>query len=338
MLRPGAAVTVTTAVTTRVLSGFDDPTFGAEQWQRLLESGPVDTFDLTPQVQRAWWETNGTGRLLLIVASRDGEDVALAPLFEAGGMVFNIAIKDQLDVVGDATDPAVLDAIIVTAREATPGFLGLRLYFISDESPTRAGLPGAAARAGLGCFEEESIPTPYLPIASNLEAATAATRKKTLRYRENVLRRGGELEVTHLSDGRAIAEQLPAFFAQHVARRRELADRSLFEEPEARAFYTRMTHLAGDTGALRFTRLDWNDEPIAFHYGSCHRGRYLYVIPSFDLGMASYSPGAVLLRHLFLAAIEEGAERFDFGIGDEPYKYRFAGNQKVLRTWGLYPA
>ena len=82
---------------------------------------------------------------------------------------------------------------------------------------------------------------------------------------------------------------------------------------------------------------EWNGRPLAFHYGFSYRGRYLYGVPSFDIELARHWPGEVLLRHVLLAAIEEDAETFDFGIGDEPYKYRFATHETMLRTWGLYP-
>lgn len=42
------------------------------------------------------------------------------------------------------------------------------------------------------------------------------------------------------------------------------------------------------------------------------------------------------MRQLLLAAIAEGAKTFDFGIGDEAYKSRYATGVTHLRTWGLY--
>ncbi|HJN17286.1 MAG TPA: hypothetical protein QGH10_17405 [Armatimonadota bacterium] len=55
-------------LTTRILQGFDDPAFGRRQWQDLLEGSPANHIYLTWHFQRAWWETFGTGRLLLILA------------------------------------------------------------------------------------------------------------------------------------------------------------------------------------------------------------------------------------------------------------------------------
>ena len=83
--------------------------------------------------------------------------------------------------------------------------------------------------------------------------------------------------------------------------------------------------------------LTWNGRAIAFHFGLSYRRRFLFGIPSFDIELQDHSPGEVLLRQLILAAIEEGATVFDFGPGEEAYKYRFATSEVRLVTWGIYP-
>ncbi|MDQ1578787.1 MAG: hypothetical protein QOE21_1474 [Microbacteriaceae bacterium] len=324
-------------ITTRLLSGFEDPTCGPAEWARLLEAGPTNAIDVTWPIQRAWWETCGEGELLLIAAARDGVDVALAPLFAAGGMVFNLSLKDKLDMIGDTSDPMVLDALLTTARASVPNFQGFRFYFIPDDSPTGKRLQDAAARLELVCHDEGELPSPALGIASDPTRAQACTRKQSLRRRERWFRDNGELVVHHFRDGESVLPQLDGFFEQHISRRADLPDPSPFLAPTERAFYGRMTELAGDTDWLRFTRIDWNDRPIAFHYGFCYRGRYLYGVPSFAVDLLERWPGEVLLRQLLLAAIDEGAAEFDFGIGDEDYKYRYATQVTTLRTWGLYP-
>lgn len=325
-------------ITTRVLSGFDDPTLGKHGWAELLSAGPTNAIDLTWPIQRAWWETCGEGELLLIVAARDGVDVALAPLFAAGGMVFNLALKDQLDLIGDVSDPAVLDALLSTARESAADFAGFRFYFVPEESPTGKRLQEAADRLGLRCFDEGELPSPALGIASDPVHADACTRKKSPLRRERFFRDNGDLRVHHFIDGSEVLPQLPAFFEQHIARRTDLPDPSPFLDGKEQAFYRQMTERAGDTGWLRFTRLDWDGRAIAYHFGASYNGRYLYGVPSFDVELRHLGPGEVLLRQLLLDAIAEGASEFDFGIGDESYKYRYATHVNRLRTWGLYPS
>jgi CelD/BcsL family acetyltransferase involved in cellulose biosynthesis len=53
--------------------------------------------------------------------------------------------------------------------------------------------------------------------------------------------------------------------------------------------------------------------------------------------LAKRSPGEVLLRQLILAAVDEGATTFDFGLGEEPFKARFANRVEQVRTWSLCP-
>ena len=141
----------------------------------------------------------------------------------------------------------------------------------------------------------------------------------------------------HTSTAADIRPQLEDFFAQHNARRGATESPSLFAEPRQRDYYHNVVTTIGPKGWLRFTRIEWNGRAIAFHLGLSYRGRYLFGIPSFDIELAQHSPGEVLLRQLLLAAIEEKASTFDFGIGDEAYKYRFATSEAQLVTWGIYP-
>src|SRR5438046_2227682 len=111
-----------TDLTTAVLPGFDDPAACPAAWGRLAAAGPTRTVFQTWHWQKAWWDSFVRGDLLLVLASRAGRPVALAPLFADGGMVFFVGSggSDYLDFVGDTSDPGVLDALLGTARERVP--------------------------------------------------------------------------------------------------------------------------------------------------------------------------------------------------------------------------
>lgn len=323
-------------VKTRILEGFDDPSFGARQWTDLLAKGETDTVALTWLGQRNWWENRGHGKLMLIAAERNGEVLALAPLFTDETMVFNICPEDYLDFVGDISDSEVLDAILETARACTPNFTGFRFYFVPDTSRTGARLQEAASRLNLVCYEEESLDCPALNIAAQPQAAVGAANKKKLLQYEEFFRKTGVFEVEHLRESEAVLPHLEAFFEQHQSRRAATSHPSVFLDPARRKDYEQFTRIAGAAGWLRFTRILWDGRPIAYHHGTCYRGRYVFGVPTFAIDLAKRSPGQVLLRQLILAAIQEGARTFDFGIGGEAYKYRFATEAIQLRTWALY--
>lgn len=331
------SLTTTTDITTRILEGFDDPSFSQEHWTQLLRSGDTDAVNLTWLCQRLWWDAFGRGKLLLILAEKSGQPIALAPLFAEDGMIFNICPKDSLDFIGNISDSFILDAILETARAQVPDFVGFRFYFIPNTSRTGQRLQESAVRLDLICYDEGDIPSPALDLAGQPELALAATRKKSLLRDEGYLLRDGRFEVLHFQNGPDILPHLDEYFNQHVVRRAATNTSSRFLDSAQRTYYRRLTEEISHTGWLRFTRVNWNGTPIAFHYGFCYRGRYLYSIPSYAIEFSKHSPGMVLLRQVLLAAIAEGAATFDFGIGDEPYKYRFANHVTNLRTWGLYP-
>ncbi len=326
-----------TRVRTILLDGFDDPRVGRRRWSDLLRRGDTDGVNLTWEWQRSWWRSFGRGQMLLIAAECEDQIVALAPLFADGGMVFNICPEDMLDFVGDVSDPDVLDAMLLTAIDSVDGFQGFQCYFVPNSSGTGERLAAAAGRLGLACCEMARLPSPYLDLAGRPDAARACTEKQSLVRHERSLGRVGRVEVHHMTRAEQILPNLECFFEQHVNRRAGTAQPSIFTNAIQRDYYRRLTEEIAPTGWLRFSRLDVDDRPVAFHYGLCYHGRYLYGIPSFDIGYSRYGPGEVLLRQLLLAAIAEGAQRFDFGIGDEQYKYRFATDVMQLHTWGLYP-
>jgi CelD/BcsL family acetyltransferase involved in cellulose biosynthesis len=333
------ATATTPALAVRAMGGFDDPHFGATAWDALLAAGDTDVVFLTWHWQRAWWQSFGRGELMLLLAERDGVPLALAPLFADSGMVFFVGAggSDYLGFVGSVAEPAVLDALLGAARERAPGFLGFLLHHVPDTSRTGALLRAAAGRLGLQCVQQGTLPAPTLALHDDPARALAATRKKSLLRHEAGLRRAGALSIHAASSAADVLPQLDDFFAQHVARWAQTPWPSLFLDAAQRAFYVRLAEAGAEAGWLRFTRLDWNGDAAAYHFGFCHGGSYLWYKPSFDIALARRSPGEVLLRQLLLTAIAEGAREFDFGIGDEPFKQRFATGARSVENWGLYP-
>jgi len=245
--------------------------------------------------------------------------------------------SDYLDFVGPGSDPQVLKQVLEIARERTPNFVGFRFYHVPDVSRTGRVLAHLAPQLGLACFEEQSYSAPALVFSKHPAEKRPPSEKQSLLRHERYFRNHGDLEVQDLRRGDEIRPHLQSFFDQHVERWSRTPHPSLFQDPKQRAFYQRLAEAGGAAGWLRFTRLTWNDSPIAFHFGFSYGGGYLWYKPTFDIGLARRSPGEVLLRQLLLAAGEEGCHTFDFGMGDEPFKSRFATQVNCVRTWGLYP-
>jgi CelD/BcsL family acetyltransferase involved in cellulose biosynthesis len=313
----------------RILAGFDDPGFKAS------ESGSIF---MTKEWLSTWWETFGHGRLLLVAAERDDRIVALAPFYAESGIIYFVGSgyeSYELGFLGDVRDPSIVEALLQGASETVEDFAGFELYFIS--SALQAQLEAAAPRLGLNANEEWRVSVMTMDLRSQPERALAATRKKSLVRHENYFRREGGLSVTHTDKAEQVLPWLDELFAQHIERWAATESPSQFQEEKWRIFFQRWAVSAASRGWLRFTRLEWQGRAIAFHFGVCYQGNYIWYKPCFAIDLARHSPGEVLLRQVLLAAIEEGANTFDFGTGDDEYKTRFATETREMRGVGLYP-
>jgi CelD/BcsL family acetyltransferase involved in cellulose biosynthesis len=78
----------------------------------------------------------------------------------------------------------------------------------------------------------------------------------------------------------------------------------------------------------------FNGAPLAFHFGFEYRRGFIWYKPTFDIQFASRSPGEVLIKFLLEDAIKKNLEEFDFTVGSESFKYRFANrirsNSRVI--------
>ncbi|GAB5443926.1 MAG: GNAT family N-acetyltransferase [Fuerstiella sp.] len=69
---------------------------------------------------------------------------------------------------------------------------------------------------------------------------------------------------------------------------------------------------------------------VAAHYGLTGLGVFHCWFPVYNADFHRYSPGKLLLRHMLFHAPEYQLTRFDFGAGDEPYKYSFANAESAV--------
>jgi len=322
----------------RRYASFDHHALGAERWNAVSAAGRTRSIFQEWLWQRCWWDSFGRGELLLTTVEDREAIRVIAPIFIDGGMAFLVGAgaSDYLDLIGQSDHPEVMELLLRSVIEHCPELVGFRFYLVPDSSPTGGLLRKTAAGLGFECHDEGSIAAPVLDFVGEETARAAAGRTSLVRH-ERRLQREGRLVVHHFRNAEDILPRLDAFFAQHEKRWAGTPFPSQFLKPEQRAFYRRMALHADESGFLRFTVVEWNDEPIAFHFGFCHGGTFLWYKPSFAIEHARRSPGEILLRHLILAAAEEGASRFDFGIGDERFKSRFANRIETVRTWGLYP-
>jgi len=308
---------------TRSAAGFASL---ASEWDRLLACSATNSVFLRSGWLRAWLDTYaGDAEVLVPQVWRDGTLVAAAAFQVRHGIVEFVGKgrSDYLDILLDTVlDTAEADlatgALLDAARAAVKGFRCFIFQRIPVENGTMARLLRLTPRYFTLRRGVEVAPS------MEMHAAPEALRKKSLRRHERGLQKLGPLHVETFTRAADILPRLDNFFEQHVRRRAGTDHPSLFLDNANREFYRKITQNLDGTGCLRYTELRLDGRLVASHLGFFDGARFTWYKPAFDPALAQHSPGEVLLKVLIERACADRAAEFDFTIGDEAFKSRFA--------------
>lgn len=320
-----------------------------QEWNELLRASAADGPFLTWEWLHSWWTHLHGAAALKVIAVRDGNDlIALAPLMIIPGAV---PWFSRLEFLGSGhAGSDYLDVILRTGRErealqAIARFLktqklALRLDHVPEVS-LGARLAGQLASEGWGASTTPGGVCPIIPLTGHTWDSYLATLGSA--HRANVRRRLRGVEqqfkvrfeqVTTDSGRRDALEALDLF---HERRFRTGRGSTAFLTPALRAFQDEATRRALERGWLRMYVLKLNDEPAAVMYGFLYNRQFYFYQHGFDESYGRHSIGLVLMALTIRAAIDEGAQVFDFLWGTEPYKSLWTRTTRTLRQIHLFP-
>ena len=311
----------------RVLSEWSAAAPFRERWNELARGASVFQ---TYEWHEAWWQAFATTETLhVLVAFHSGEVVGIAPMVSHGGELRFIGTGNHASDYAQflAADPAALDALLTWIAHNAWRWRHIDLYNIPSQSPQLSAITGVFAAHRLAFDSAPLIDCPTR-LLGDPEADRAATNKKSLKRHFNHFSRSGTLEFRHVEDRAEIAAHLDTFFAQHIARRALTSDPSQFLREEQQRFYRNLAETM-PLEWLRFAIVTHDERPIAYHFGFEFGRKFVWYKPAFDAELAKESPGEVLLKFLLEYAIGRKLSEFDFTVGSESFKYRFAN---VIRT------
>jgi CelD/BcsL family acetyltransferase involved in cellulose biosynthesis len=212
----------------------------------------------------------------------------------------------------------------------------LRLTNVPRQSSTLKALAQIAGDLKLGFVDETVMPCPALILEGRTEAARDLLGRYSLRRPLNWFSSRGSVRCRCVTDLAEIEALLPAFFEQHVARWRMVGKPSLFERPQHRDFYRALAQAFRSAGWLWFFVVEFDDKPIAFHFGFDYNGSVMWYKPTFAPEYAARSPGLLLVRQLIEDALARSKKELDFTIGDEAFKARFANHERFNGYVSVY--
>jgi CelD/BcsL family acetyltransferase involved in cellulose biosynthesis len=331
----------------RVVSSFEATGLDERGWNALARLGTNSVFQ-TFQWHRSWWHTYGGPYEPLFVTVSDGYNIqGVAPLYVEETAAGSRVVRFVGDGRADYCDLLAGDDVNTVAAMVR----GLRDYgnwdivdlgSIPSQSPSVAMLKSLCKDAGFRVMVHDQFVCPTLLVRGHERAVQRILDKPSLRRRQNYFERIGRLGFRDLTSASEIEPYLDTFFDQHTARWSRTSTPSLFREAANRTFYRDLMSRLDGTRWLLFSLVEFNDQPIAFHYGFDYNDTLIWYKPSFDPALAARSPGLVLVRHLIRRVLEDGRRELDFTIGDEPFKRRFTNivrktvNVQIFRSPAHY--
>src|SRR6185295_1319791 len=164
-------------------------------------------------------------------------------------------------------------------------------------------------------------------LGSDWDEFYAAKRSSSTRKRERRqfkhLAEHGEIRFVDVEERDDIARTLDTLLDQKSRAFARMGVRNMFARPGYREFYLDVA-----------TDLNVRALPAAANLGLRFRNSYYLVLSSYHDGeIARFGPGRAHLHELLRRAIERGFERFDFTVGDEPYKLDWSDTELRLHDY-----
>lgn len=306
------------------------------QWNELAERSQTSTIFQTYEWHISWWKTlRGNARPLILLAEAGDELVGIAPLMVSERRRFGqtrrvvqligLGASDFCDLLIDRARLDVLPQFAEWLMDYSQLWDVIHLHDVPNTSSTLDHLSQCFRQRGYRTDIRFLYEAPTRLLGDPVEDAQVI-RKKSLRRHVNYFQRNGRLQFKNCHSVDEIIGYLDLFFEQHIERRALTDTPSQFLDKQQRSFYRELVYQLAPTGWLLFSVVLFNDEPIAFHFGFEYDDRLMWYKPTFNVRYAQHSPGEVLIKYLLEYAIEQGVAEFDFTIGEEPFKYRFANH------------
>jgi CelD/BcsL family acetyltransferase involved in cellulose biosynthesis len=315
----------------------------AAEWNELVAHNETDSIFQTYQWFDAWWRTFGDAHeLFFLLLRQEGRVVGFGAMmlrrmaFGARRLEFvGTGNADYQDFVLPHDKHAALQAICEFLRAHSSRWRSAWLANVPSQSSTVFYLYKAGRQFGLHLVEEGRVRCPALQL-SDRTGTERLLKKYSLKRPLNWFSSRGDVRFRNVTSLDEIKDWLPVFFEQHADRWHAVGRPSLFDTERQRAFYLALAARLHAAGWLLFSVVEFNGQPIAFHFGFDYRGSVIWYKPSFEVRYAEHSPGLLLTRKIIEDGLQRSRRELDFTIGEEAFKDRFANISRFNVILSVY--
>lgn len=327
----------------RIITRFDQLERLTSEWNRLWSGNPCRQIFGRFEWCRAWWRAYGANVALCTPAAFEQDKlVALLPLVRQRGRLTFLGEpgSDYNDILCESRDPGILQRLL----EALCGYSravwkSAILGNVPEQSVLFALLQELPQqwRSRFVTTEGHLCPSVILNGENTEGTLRDILAQKEPRQHERKLQKLGKLTFRHIEDRSEILRHLPTYFEQHTQRwALVVGGNQKFLDDQSRIFYAALSEQFDPRNELRFSVMELDGKPIAYHFGFQLDGKFILYKTTFDINLWDESPGQVLIRQLFLYAQSARVREFDFTIGNEAYKNRIANHTNRNFTLRLF--
>lgn len=329
------------AVQISIFETFED---AKPVWEQVEENGECYAFQTYRWLSRwhaAIGAQDGIRLCIVLVEDLDGDPLFILPLgiqsrwLGACLLWLGGALTDYRGpLLGPHYHERVDAEFFVAIWEAIQRELPAFDYIFLEQQPAQIGACDNPFTTTLAC-EAHPSDAHYTFMGGTLQGFLESKRSKrwlsTERRKERRLAEYGAARFVVAQSVEEIRELLPVTLEQKSRRYRELGVHDLFIEPSYVRFVQEMTEEHAREFFVFLCALTMGDRVLASFWGLVFRGRLYYLLPTYARDeLTRYSPGNVLLRHMFEWCLENKVEVFDFTVGDEPYKALWCDQELAL--------
>jgi CelD/BcsL family acetyltransferase involved in cellulose biosynthesis len=308
----------------------------------LVEKNETSTVFQLFEWHLSWWNVYGNDNLLALLAFEGKELIGIAPLMKINyGLTRNMiqfigeGRSDYNDFIIPVHKKKIISLFLDYLKKIDSKWNVLHLNNIPESSTSNTVLQSLCDEQSIKYLERRKVSCSYIDL-SDTQHLNKILNKKTLKRRYRHFKNNGKLNFRHIVDVDNALIDLKVYFKQHIERLNINKQKSLFLEKKNQQFYKELLLNLLNMKCLKFSKLEYNNIPLAYHFGFEYNDKYIWYKPAFNVNYKKYSPGNVLLKYLIEYTIENGLEEFDFTIGNEKFKNKYANGFKQNKQIEIY--
>ena len=330
-------------------------------WDKLLSKSDSDNLFLSFDWLSTWWKHFGKGKsLYILLASIDGQPVAIAPLMKTREAIFRTlqfigtGRSDYLDFI--VTEPVsvgavsageaslqkeqIINAIFSYIMQHRREWDVLNLRDIPEANGNLDVIERCCKANNLTYVAQQSYTAPHLPITESwddfLKSMSKNFRRNIKVHEKKLWKCEGDIIITQHKNWSNPDELLDMITDIENCSWKVESGNPRFAGEETQSFFRELFDKFFKQGWLECWFVRHNQRNVAYYINFCYKNKLYVYNTNYDKEYSKVSPGTVLTNRMLQNAFERELTDFDFLRGGESYKYRYTDIERELYHIAIY--